>query len=67
MIDIAALSIGLSQWKVQQQASLSVMKLAMDSAKVKCNMVTELAATVSKSTIEQLVMPNLGKDIDVSV
>ena len=32
-MDIAALSIGLSQMKVAQQASISVMKMAMDSVK----------------------------------
>jgi len=32
-MDIAAMSIMLNQLKVQQQASISVMKIAMDSAK----------------------------------
>lgn len=30
-MDIAALSMGLSQMKVAQQASMSVMKMAMDT------------------------------------
>jgi len=65
-MDIAGLSLGLSQVKLQQQSAISVTKLAMDTAQTKGDMNTESAATVSKSTIEQSVMPNLGKNIDVS-
>lgn len=43
-MDIAALSMGLSQAKVQQQADVSVMKLAMDTAKGQAGAVKELAA-----------------------
>jgi len=49
-MDIVGLSVGLIRAKLQQQASLSVLKIVMDTAKAKGNMVTELAATVSKST-----------------
>lgn len=62
-MDVAELSVGLSQAKLQQQAAISVTKLAMDTAQTKGNMISELAATVSKSTIEQSVMPNLGKNM----
>lgn len=65
-MDIAGLSVGLSQFKLQQQASLSVMKIAMDTAKEKGNMVTELAEAGTK-LMEQLVQPNLGKSIDIKV
>lgn len=36
-MDIAALSMGLSQMKVAQQASISVMKMAMDSGQTQMN------------------------------
>lgn len=55
-MDIAGLSVGLNQVKLQQQASLSVMKIAMDTAKEKGNMVTELAEAGTK-LMEQLVHP----------
>ena len=65
-MDIAAMSIGLSQVKVQQQAAFSVMKMAMDSAKVQAGAVKELAAVSGKS-IEQAAQPHLGSSIDIRV
>ncbi|MBC2723562.1 YjfB family protein [Desulfosporosinus sp.] len=34
-MDIAGLSVGLSQVKLQQQAAISVTKMAMDTAQTK--------------------------------
>lgn len=65
-MDIPGLSSVMSLGKVQQQATISVTKLAMDSAQTKGDMVTELAASVSKP-MEVSVQPNLGKNIDISV
>ena len=65
-MDIELKSIGLSQAKVQQQASLSVMKMAMDNAKMNGNMLTEMAS-VSAREMEQSVQPNLGRSIDVKL
>ncbi|HHX11576.1 MAG TPA: putative motility protein [Clostridiales bacterium] len=42
-MDIAALSMGLSQMKLAQQASISIMKLAMDTAEVQAAEMTEMA------------------------
>jgi hypothetical protein len=63
-MDIAGLSVALSLGKVQQQAAISVTKLAMDTAETKGNMVAELAATVTKP-MELSVQPNLGQNIDI--
>lgn len=65
-MDIELMSIGLSQAKVQQQASLSVMKMAMDNAKMSGNMLTEMAS-VSTRQMEQSVQPNLGTSIDIKL
>lgn len=65
-MNIAGLSSMMSMGKVQQQAAISVTKLAMNTAQTKGDMVTQLAASVTKP-MEQSVNPNLGTKIDVSV
>jgi len=57
-MDIAALSMGLGQMKVAQQASISVMKIAMDTAKVQTADLTKM--------MEQSVNPHIGGNIDIS-
>lgn len=57
-MDIAALSVVLSQSKVKQQASLAVMKNAMDTAKTNGN---NLIHMLEKSTSPQVSHPYLGK------
>ena len=56
-MDIAALSMSLSQMKVAQEASVSVMKLAMDTVQGQMQDLTKI--------IEQSVNPNLGTSIDI--
>ncbi|WP_313568851.1 YjfB family protein [Acetoanaerobium noterae] len=56
-MDIAALSMSLSQMKVAQEASVSVMKLAMDTAQGQMQDLTKI--------MEQSVNPNLGTSIDI--
>lgn len=56
-MDIAALSMSLSQMKVAQEASVSVMKLAMDTAQGQMQDFTKI--------MEQSVNPNLGTSIDI--
>ncbi len=65
-MDIAALSMGLSQMKVAQEASISVMKIAMDSAKGQAVDMTKMLE-VNTQMMEQSVNPNLGNNIDVSL
>lgn len=63
-MDIAALSTNLSQMKVAQQVGLSVMKMAMDTAKIQS---ADLAQLVTSNSIalEQSVNPHLGHNLDV--
>ena len=66
-MDIAALSMGLSQMKLAQQASISVMKMAMDTAK---GQASDLASMLENSTTkvsDNSLTPHLGRNIDTSV
>lgn len=58
-MDIAALSIGLSQMKVSQEAGISVMKIAMDTAQDQTNDLTKM--------MEQSISPHLGSRLDISL
>lgn len=65
-MDIAAMSIVLSQARVQQEAGISVMKLAMDSGKASSEGMTQLMTDMTKA-MEQSVNPHLGGNIDLSL
>ena len=65
-MDIAALSMMMSQGRVQQQAGVSVMKLAMDVASTQGNMMTSLIDETAKS-LELSVQPHLGGSVDIRV
>lgn len=58
-MDIAALSILMSQSRVQQSAGIAVAKIAMDTNK-------EIAAQMTEKLKNSAVNPNLGNHIDVS-
>ncbi|WP_123053473.1 YjfB family protein [Clostridium sp. JN-1] len=58
-MDIASLSMVMSQSKVQTAASIAVMKKAMDTNKENAAQMTEMMRNVA-------VDPNLGNHIDVS-
>ena len=68
-MDIAALSMGMSQMQVAQQASLSVMKMAMETG---TEQMTDMIAMVETSTPVASVSgpspdPNIGQLLDISV
>lgn len=65
-MDIAALSMGMSQMKVAQQASISVMKMTMDSAKGQAADLTQILEANTRM-MEQSVNPHLGNSIDISL
>ncbi|QGU00401.1 hypothetical protein SYNTR_1807 [Candidatus Syntrophocurvum alkaliphilum] len=62
-MDVAALSISLNESKLKQSASVSVLKMAMDTATQNCEMLTELMDNVK--AMEQSVHPHIGGKIDV--
>ena len=61
-MDIAAMSISLNQVQLKEQASMSVMKMAMDSAQVKD---LDKLLEASTKTLEQSVVPHIGSNIDL--
>ncbi|WP_041671344.1 YjfB family protein [Acetobacterium woodii] len=62
-MDIAALSMGMSQMQVAQQASVSVMKMAMDTGS---EQMTEMVKMVD-SGAGPSPDPNIGQFLDVTV
>lgn len=63
-MDIAALSTGLSQMKIAQEASVSIMKMAMDTAKVQAIDLTQILEANTK-IMEQSINPHIGGNIDI--
>lgn len=59
-MDIAALSMVMSQSRVQESAGISVMKMAMDAGKETATQMTEMIKNVA-------VDPNIGQHLDVRV
>lgn len=59
-MDIAALSMAMSQSRVQETASISVMKMAMDTGKETAAQMTDMMQSLATD-------PNLGNHLDVRV
>lgn len=57
-MDIASLSMVMSQSRVQESAGIAVMKMAMDTGK-------ETAAQMTEMTKNVAVDPNVGQHLDV--
>ncbi|WP_243495546.1 YjfB family protein [Priestia aryabhattai] len=66
-MDIALTSMSLSQGKLQQQASLSVMKIAMGNAKQQGEAVKELINSSNVKALQQAAQPHLGGNIDLKL
>ena len=65
-MDIAALSMSLSQMQVAQQASLSVAKMTMDLMEGQgAEIAMMLDANVQQ--LQQLANPHLGQNIDIRI
>ncbi|UQD53863.1 putative motility protein [Bacillus methanolicus] len=62
-MDIAALSMSMHQSKLVQDAGVSVMKIAMDSAKVNAGNLADML--IQTKAMEQSVQSHLGLKIDV--
>ena len=61
-MDIALLSMAMSQVNTGQQVSLSVMKQAKETAEVQGEAVVKLLHSANQIAIH----PHLGKNIDIS-
>lgn len=58
-MDIAAMSMGLSQMKLANEVSTSVMKIAMDTGQEQIDDMMKM--------MEQSVNPHIGSSIDLSL
>jgi hypothetical protein len=58
-VDIEVLSVAMNQSQIQQQASLSVMKMAMNSVKQDSVDLTKM--------LKQSIQPHLGSQIDIKL
>ena len=58
-MDIAALSIAMSQASLEQEVGVSIAKLSMDNTAQDFEDLTRM--------MEQSVNPNVGRNIDVSI
>jgi hypothetical protein len=64
-MDIAALSIALSQASVRQEASFSIMKKTMDQAELNGDGGVKLLQSANVKAMEQEVQPHIGGTIDL--
>jgi hypothetical protein len=62
-MDIASLSTSMSQLKVRQEASISIMKMAMDAAKVQAEAMNKMLE--ANMEILEFLDPYLGGNIDI--
>ncbi|MBP3950157.1 YjfB family protein [Bacillus suaedae] len=66
-MDIALLSMALSQGKAQQQASISIMKKAMGTAEQQGDALQKLMGSADATAIQQAAQPHLGGSIDIKL
>jgi hypothetical protein len=65
LMDIALMSMALSQGQAQQQASMSVMKQAMDHAEGNADFINKMMGEANLQALQQAVQPHLGGNIDI--
>ncbi|RKD76530.1 putative motility protein YjfB-like [Sinobaca qinghaiensis] len=63
-MDIAALSMAMSQGEVKQQASVSMMKKVMGQAGEQSEALKKLIESADVQKIKQAAQPHLGGSID---
>lgn len=66
-MDIAFMSMALSQSQVQQQASISVMKMAIGIAEQQGEAIHKLMSTSDVTAIQHAAQPHLGGNIDLKI
>ena len=66
-MDIALMSMALSQGQVQQQASMSVMKMAMGNANQQGEALQQLMSATDATAVQHAAQPHLGGSIDVKI
>ncbi|WP_264739624.1 YjfB family protein [Cytobacillus firmus] len=64
-MDIPLMSMVLSQGQVQQQASISVMKKAMDQAEGNAEFINKMMSRSQIQALHHAAQPHLGGNIDI--
>ncbi|KON86296.1 hypothetical protein AF332_05310 [Sporosarcina globispora] len=64
-MDIPLMSMVLSQGQVQQQASISVMKKAMDQAQGNAEFINKMMSGTQIHALQHAAQPHLGGNIDM--
>ncbi|MCM3714651.1 YjfB family protein [Halalkalibacter oceani] len=66
-MDIALLSMAMSQGQVQQQASMAVMKKALGNAEQQGEALQKLMGSADAAAIQHAAQPHLGGSIDLKL
>ncbi|MCC3648572.1 YjfB family protein [Cytobacillus oceanisediminis] len=64
-MDIPLMSMALSQGQVQQQASISVMKKAMDQATGNAEFINKMMSGSQVQALQHAAQPHIGGHIDI--
>ncbi|MGG0720034.1 YjfB family protein [Robertmurraya massiliosenegalensis] len=65
-MDIARMSMALSQGQVQQQASLSLLKKTMDMAEGNAaELINQVMNSTDVNALQHTAQPHLGSNIDI--
>lgn len=64
-MDIALLSLSLSQSQLHQQTSITVLKKTMDQAQKGADGLMKILSTADVSAIQHIAQPHLGGNIDL--
>jgi len=64
-MDIARMSMALSQSQVQQQASLSIMNKVMDTAQVNADFINQMMSSTDVKALQHAAQPHLGGNVDI--
>ena len=65
-MDIALMSMALSQGQIQQQASISVMKKALDQAEGNGDFINKMMGHADVQALQHIAQPHLGGNIDIT-
>ena len=65
-MDIAALSVALSQQRVNQDLGVATLKMAMDSSQQTSDLVSEMSSSDTKA-MDVAAQPYLGVNIDIAI
>ncbi|KXH79734.1 YjfB family protein [Sporosarcina sp. HYO08] len=64
-MDVAYLSMALSQGQVQQQTSISVMKKVMNQAAGNADFINKMMGETDLQALQHAAQPHLGGNIDI--